>query len=79
MQKVNPSELASLELHLNFRFFRYTTYCVSCFLYAELDIFFEFNLSPEILLKLSKISTSVSNDFGSHLGQTMHRQQKVTF
>ena len=61
MQKVNPSELASFELLLNF-------FLVYNFILIMLPIrktwhFLKIKFIPEILLKLSKISTSVSNDF----------------
>ena len=49
VQKVNLSKLASLELHLNFRFLGIQLYCVSCILFAKLA-FLKFNLSSEILL-----------------------------
>ena len=39
MQKENWSELAWLELHLNFLFLGIQLYCVPCFLFAKLGIF----------------------------------------
>ena len=41
--------------------------------------FLEFNFSPEILLKLSKISTSVSNDLSEPSRIKMRRREKRLF
>ena len=52
MQKVNPSELALLELHLNLRFLGIQLYNLIVYhaSYSQILAFFEFKLSPEILL-----------------------------
>ena len=48
MQKVNPSALASFELHLNFLLFKYTTSFLIMLPIRKTWHLFEFNLSPEM-------------------------------